>query len=63
MAEANTPLLSLRGLTRRFGGLTAVDGMDLDLAKGGLVSIIGPNGARARASESEVALGGPGEGV
>ena len=45
MAEANTPLLSLRGLTRRFGGLTAVDGMDLDLAKGGLVSIIGPNGA------------------
>ncbi|MCP3385484.1 ABC transporter ATP-binding protein [Bradyrhizobium sp. CCGUVB4N] len=45
MAEANAPLLSLRGLTRRFGGLTAVDGMDLDLAKGGLVSIIGPNGA------------------
>jgi branched-chain amino acid transport system ATP-binding protein len=38
-------LLSLRGLTRRFGGLTAVDGIDLDLAKGGLVSIIGPNGA------------------
>lgn len=39
------PLLSLRGLTRRFGGLTAVDGIDLDLAEGGLVSIIGPNGA------------------
>ena len=39
------PLLSLRGLTRRFGGLTAVDGIDLDLAKGELVSIIGPNGA------------------
>ena len=38
-------LLSLRGLTRRFGGLTAVDGIDLDLAKGELVSIIGPNGA------------------
>lgn len=38
-------LLSLRGLTRRFGGLTAVDGIDLDLAKGRLVSIIGPNGA------------------
>ncbi|MBR0691446.1 ABC transporter ATP-binding protein [Bradyrhizobium manausense] len=45
MAEAHAPLLSLRGLTRRFGGLTAVDGIDLDLAKGGLVSIIGPNGA------------------
>ncbi len=39
------PLLSLRGLTRRFGGLTAVDGIDLDLAKGELISIIGPNGA------------------
>ncbi len=38
-------LLSLRGLTRRFGGLTAVDAVDLDLAKGDLVSIIGPNGA------------------
>jgi branched-chain amino acid transport system ATP-binding protein len=49
--ETNAPvgshasLLSLRGLTRRFGGLTAVDGIDLDLAKGELVSIIGPNGA------------------
>jgi len=49
--EINAPvasqvsLLSLRGLTRRFGGLTAVDSIDLDLAKGDLVSIIGPNGA------------------
>lgn len=40
-----SPLLSLRGLTRRFGGLTAVDGIDLDLARGELISIIGPNGA------------------
>jgi branched-chain amino acid transport system ATP-binding protein len=40
-----TPLLSLRGLTRRFGGLTAVDNVDLDLGQGELVSIIGPNGA------------------
>lgn len=39
------PLLSVRGLTRRFGGLTAVDAIDLDVAKGELVSIIGPNGA------------------
>jgi len=46
MAEQGKPsLLSLRGLTRRFGGLTAVDNIDLDLAKGDLVSIIGPNGA------------------
>jgi len=45
MAEQHTTMLSLRGLTRRFGGLTAVDAIDLDLAKGELVSIIGPNGA------------------
>jgi branched-chain amino acid transport system ATP-binding protein len=42
---AGASLLSLRGLTRRFGGLTAVDRIDLDLAQGELVSIIGPNGA------------------
>ncbi|MGY4464490.1 ABC-type branched-subunit amino acid transport system ATPase component [Bradyrhizobium sp. LB9.1b] len=45
MAEQHTTMLSLRGLTRRFGGLTAVDAVDLDLAKGELISIIGPNGA------------------
>jgi branched-chain amino acid transport system ATP-binding protein len=39
------PALSVRGLTRRFGGLTAVNAVDLDLAEGELVSIIGPNGA------------------
>jgi branched-chain amino acid transport system ATP-binding protein len=44
-AASQSSLLSLRGLTRRFGGLTAVDNIDLDLAKGDLVSIIGPNGA------------------
>jgi branched-chain amino acid transport system ATP-binding protein len=45
MAEQKTSMLSLRGLTRRFGGLTAVDAIDLDLAEGELISIIGPNGA------------------
>ncbi len=38
-------LLEVTGLTRRFGGLTAVDGVDLALAQGELVSVIGPNGA------------------
>jgi branched-chain amino acid transport system ATP-binding protein len=41
----STTMLSLHALTRRFGGLTAVDAIDLDLAKGELISIIGPNGA------------------
>jgi branched-chain amino acid transport system ATP-binding protein len=39
------PALSVRGLMRRFGGLTAVNAVDLDVAQGELVSIIGPNGA------------------
>jgi branched-chain amino acid transport system ATP-binding protein len=45
MADQLHAMLSLRGLTRRFGGLTAVDAIELDLAKGDLISIIGPNGA------------------
>ncbi len=38
-------LLDIVGLTRRFGGVVAVDRMDLRLALGELVSVIGPNGA------------------
>ncbi len=38
-------LLQTRGVTKRFGGLTAVSAMDLDLADGTIHSIIGPNGA------------------
>ena len=39
------PLLEARGLTRRFGGLTAVDAVDLDLGPGEVHALIGPNGA------------------
>ncbi|MDX3806294.1 ABC transporter ATP-binding protein [Bosea thiooxidans] len=39
------PLLEARGLVRRFGGVTAVAGIDLTIAEGELVSVIGPNGA------------------
>ena len=38
-------ILDVRGLTRRFGGLTAVANIDLDVGEGELVSVIGPNGA------------------
>lgn len=38
-------LLEITGLTRRFGGLTAVDAVDLAVGEGELVSVIGPNGA------------------
>jgi len=37
--------LECRGVVRRFGGLTALDGVDLDVAPGTAVGIIGHNGA------------------
>jgi len=39
------PRLQARGLTKRFGGLQAVGGVDLDLYAGKLLGVIGPNGA------------------
>jgi branched-chain amino acid transport system ATP-binding protein len=41
----NGPALSLSGVTKRFGGLVAVDGVTIDLASRKLNAIIGPNGA------------------
>lgn len=38
-------LLQLRGLTKRFGGLTAVKDLDLDVDRGSIAGLIGPNGA------------------
>jgi branched-chain amino acid transport system ATP-binding protein len=39
------PLLTVAGLTRRFGGLTAVDGVDLTVRPDSIRAVIGPNGA------------------
>jgi branched-chain amino acid transport system ATP-binding protein len=39
------PLLSLRGLTKAFGGLSAVKDLSLDVESGRIVGLIGPNGA------------------
>ena len=38
-------LLEVKGLTKRFGGLVAVDSLDFTVSAGETVSIIGPNGA------------------
>jgi len=43
--SGRTPVLEIRGLTRRFGGLTAVDAFDVDVNEGEIVSLVGPNGA------------------
>ncbi len=44
-ALSETPLLEARGLTHAFGGLRAVDGVDLSLKRGEIHALIGPNGA------------------
>jgi ABC-type branched-subunit amino acid transport system ATPase component len=44
MAEAPA-LLQVRGLTRRFGGLVAVSGLDMSVYPGEILGLIGPNGA------------------
>jgi branched-chain amino acid transport system ATP-binding protein len=38
-------LLSVRNVTRRFGGIVAIDDVSLDVEAGGIVGLIGPNGA------------------
>jgi branched-chain amino acid transport system ATP-binding protein len=38
-------LLSLRGITKKFGGLMALQGIDLDLHRGEILGVLGPNGA------------------
>jgi len=39
------PILSVRGVVKRFGSLTAVADIDLDVARGEKLGIIGPNGS------------------
>ena len=45
MTANGEPVLEVRGVTVRFGGLTAVSGVDLEVRAGETVGLIGPNGA------------------
>src|SRR5262249_35927951 len=40
-----SPMIELRGVTKRFGTKCAVDRLDLDVKAGELVAFLGPNGA------------------
>lgn len=42
---AIVPVLDVTGLTRAFGGLVAVDGLDLAVHRGDIVGLLGPNGS------------------
>ncbi len=45
MAETAGALLSVRGVTVRFGGILALDGVSFDVSRGDVCGLIGPNGA------------------
>ena len=45
MSVAGAALLEATGLVKRYGGLVAIDQVDLTLAPGTITGIIGPNGA------------------
>ncbi|MCU1613237.1 MAG: multidrug transporter ATP-binding protein, partial [Frankiales bacterium] len=44
-ARSAAPAVALSGLTKRFGSVTAVDGLDLTIRPGEIVAFLGPNGA------------------
>ncbi|MDH5212455.1 MAG: ATP-binding cassette domain-containing protein, partial [Betaproteobacteria bacterium] len=41
----NAPVLALEGFSRRFGGLVALDQLDMQVGEGEIVGLIGPNGS------------------
>ena len=43
--RSGTPILSARGLHKRYGNVTAIDGADFDLYPGEILAVIGDNGA------------------
>src|SRR5215831_14613615 len=45
LSSSAMALLSVRNVTRRFGGIVAIDEVSLDVEAGQIVGLIGPNGA------------------
>jgi ABC-type sugar transport system ATPase subunit len=43
--SAAAPALAIRGATKRFGAVTAIDNVDLDVDRGEVVALLGDNGA------------------
>ena len=50
-----TAILRVQGLTKRFDGLVANDGIDLEVSRGGIHAVIGPNGAGKTTFMSQIA--------
>ena len=41
----HTPVIEVRGLTKTYGSVRALDGLDLSIPRGGVYGVLGPNGA------------------
>jgi ABC-2 type transport system ATP-binding protein len=58
------PVAALDGVTRRYGQVTAVDGLSLEIQRGQTVALLGPNGAgKTTAVELLLGLSQPDQGV
>ena len=54
-----TAALEVRGITKRFGGITAVDDCSFQLPLGGIVGLVGPNGSGKSTLVEAIAASGP----
>lgn len=45
MVQNENPMLDIKAVTKRFDGVTAVDQVDMNIKRGELISLIGPNGS------------------
>lgn len=43
--KTSSTAVVIRGLAKRYGDVTALDGIDLDVAEGSVHALLGPNGA------------------
>ncbi len=57
--QSDTPLIHARGLTKRFGDFTAVDGIDFDVRAGEAFGFLGPNGAGKTSTMRMIACASP----
>ena len=59
MPSNDTPLIHARGLTKRFGTFTAVDGIGFDVRAGEAFGFLGPNGAGKTSTMRMIACASP----
>ena len=45
MSGSEPPFLKLKGVTKRFGDFTALDGVDLEITEGEFFTLVGPSGS------------------